>query len=74
MNGMLELKQAGYLAVFFEVYASDETRVNMLSFSEVEEVYITMYVLFKGFVVHTPERDILFKRCGKMHVADFATH
>jgi hypothetical protein len=68
----IELRKAGYLQDFFEVYASEDTRVNILSFSEVEEMYPITYVPYKGFIVHLPDRDILFKRHGKMHVADFA--
>jgi hypothetical protein len=67
----LELEQARYLEDFFEVYASTETRVNILSFSEVKEKYRITYEPFKGLTVHLPERDILFRRIGKMHVADF---
>jgi hypothetical protein len=54
------------------VYASEDTCVNILSFSEVEEMYPITYVPHEGFIVHLPDRDILFKRRGKMHVADFA--
>jgi hypothetical protein len=39
----LELKQVGYLDDFFEVYASAETKVNILSFAEVEEKYPITY-------------------------------
>jgi hypothetical protein len=30
------------------------------------------YIPYKGFIVHLPNRDILFKRHGKMHVTDFS--
>jgi hypothetical protein len=60
----LELKQAGYLEDFFEVYASTETRVNILSFAEVEEKCLIMYEPFKGFMMHLPEWEILFRRIG----------
>jgi hypothetical protein len=62
----------GYLQDFFEVYSSDEARVNILSFTEVEEVYPITYVPQEGFVVHMENRDILFKHRGKMHVADLS--
>jgi hypothetical protein len=67
----LELKHAGYLEDFFEVYASTEIRVNILSFAEVKEKYPITYEPFKGFTVHLPERKILFRKIGKMHIADF---
>jgi hypothetical protein len=59
-----------YLDDFFEVYASNDTRVNILSFSKVEELYLITYEPFVGFIVHQPDRDILFKKKGKMHRAD----
>ncbi len=68
----LELDQVGYLQDFFEVYSSNEARVNILSFTEVEEVYPISYVPQEGFVVHMENRDVLSKRRGKMHVAGFA--
>ncbi len=43
----MELSKAGYLQDFFEVYASEDTLVNILSFSEVEEMYPITYVLHK---------------------------
>lgn len=41
-----KLDQVGYLDDFFEVYTSDSTRVNILSFSEVEELYPFTYEPF----------------------------
>jgi hypothetical protein len=35
----MEVREAGYLDGFFEVYASDAVKVNILSFLEVEELY-----------------------------------
>jgi hypothetical protein len=56
------------------VYTSTQTRVNVLSFSDVEELYPITYEPFVGFTVHTPEGDILFKKKGKLHLADFAAY
>jgi hypothetical protein len=72
--GGLQLKvdDMGYLDQFFHVYASDETRANVLSFAEVEELYDITYVPREAFIVHLPEQDIEFKRKGKLYVADFA--
>jgi len=56
----LELHRAGYLDDFFEVYVSKETRVSILSFSEVEEVYPITYIPFEGFMVHMQDRDVMF--------------
>jgi len=70
----LELRETGYLDIFFQVYTSTKTRVNVLSFSDVEELYPITYEPFVGFTVHTPVGDILFEKKGKLHVADFATY
>jgi hypothetical protein len=50
---------------FFKVHASDETRVNILSFLEVEKIYPIKYKPFKGFMLHLPDRDILFQKKEK---------
>ncbi len=56
----LMVDRKGYLEDFFDVYASDHTKVNVLSFSEVEYMYDIMYVPHEAFIVHLPERDITF--------------
>ncbi len=72
--GGLQLKVdcTGYLDDFFRVYASDETKANVLSFAEVEELYDITYVPREAFIVHLPEQDLEFRRKGKLYVADFA--
>jgi hypothetical protein len=70
----LELRETGYLDNFFQVYTSTETRVNVLSFSDVEELYPITYGPFVGFTVHTSVGDMLFEKKGKMHVADFTAY
>ena len=68
----LSMKKTGYLDNFFHVYASDDTRENVLCFADVKDMYDIMYVLKEGFTVHIPDRDITFQWCGKLYVADFA--
>jgi hypothetical protein len=36
------------------------TRVSILSFSEVEDVYPITYIPFEGFMVHMQDRDVMF--------------
>ncbi len=67
----MEVREAGYLDGFFEVYASDAVKVNILSFAEVQELYPITYEPHVGFTVHLTDKDILFRKRGKMHVADF---
>ncbi len=38
------VEREGYLDDFFKVYASEDTHANILSFSEVEDMYKIMYV------------------------------
>ncbi len=70
----MKVDRTGYLDEFFRVYASEETRANLLSFAEVEELYNITYVPREAFIVHLPEQVLVFKRKGKLYVADFAEH
>jgi hypothetical protein len=67
----LRVKETGYLNEFFRVYASEDTRANVLSFANVEDLYDITYVRGESFVVHLPSRDLEFARRGKLYVADF---
>jgi hypothetical protein len=68
----LTVDRKGYLEDFFDVYTSEHMKANVLSFSEVEDTYDITYIPCQAFVVHLPERDIVFKRRGKLYIADFA--
>ena len=68
----LRVKETGYLNEFFRVYASEDTKANVLSFADVEDLYDVTYVRGESFVVHLPSRDLEFVRRGKLYVADFA--
>ncbi len=65
------VEREGYLDEFFKVYASEDMHANVLSFSEVEDMYQITYVPRESFTVHLPDRDIEFVRRGKMYVADW---
>jgi hypothetical protein len=69
----LVAKESGYVQDFFRVYASNDTRANVLCFSDVEDMYEITYVQGQSFTVHLPERDIVFRRKDKLYVADFTT-
>ncbi len=62
----------GYLDNFFCVYASHDTRANVLCFSDIEDMYDITYVPKEGFTVHSPDQDITLQWCGKLYAADFA--
>jgi hypothetical protein len=70
----LSTNTTGYLEDFFRVFVSSETKANVLSFAEVEDMYEITYVPCTSFVVHLPGRDIEFIRKGKLYVADFSDH
>jgi hypothetical protein len=67
----LTVSKTGYLPEFFQVYASENTLANVLSFSDVEDVYPISYVEKTAFIVHLPHKDIAFKRRGKLYVAQW---
>ena len=54
--------EVGTLGGFFEVYASDSTRANILSLVVVEDLYEISYVRGDTFVVHMEGRDLVFHR------------
>jgi len=66
------VEHVGDLEVFFEVYASDEAKANVLSFAAVEDMYEVTYSRGEGFTVHMPERDIVFRRRDNLYVVDWA--
>ncbi len=72
VGGMqLIIDQKGTLDRFFPVYASESTKANVLSFGAVEEAFDITYLRREAFVVHTAEKDILFRRRDKLYVAEW---
>jgi len=64
--------RVGNLEGFFEVYASDEAKANVLNSAAVEDMYEVPYNRGEGFTVHMPEKDIVFKRRDNLYVVDWA--
>ncbi len=62
--------QQRILEVFFPVYVSENTKVNVLSFVDVEDLYDIMYIQKQAFIVHMKDRDIVFHRREKLCIAD----
>jgi len=48
--------------------------VNVLCFADVEDLYEITYQQGTSFMVHLPERDIVFKKRNKLFVADFVEY
>jgi len=67
----LIVNKVGMLDVFFQVYASEHTKVNVLSFADVEDKYEITYVHGQKFTVHMPEEDVVFEQKSKLYVADW---
>jgi hypothetical protein len=67
----LIVHQVGFLKGFFEVYASADTKANVLSMVAVEEVYPITYKQGELFTVHTQERDIVFQQRAHLYVAEW---
>jgi len=63
--------KVGTLEGFFEVYASESTKANVLSFAAVEDLYEISYVRGEAFVVHMDGRDLVFRRRDRLYVAEW---
>jgi hypothetical protein len=62
----------GHLDGFFEVYASEHTKANVLSFADVEDLYDITYTRGDSFVVHMlDDKHVEFKHRDKLYVADW---
>jgi hypothetical protein len=73
----MTVSKKGYLLGFFKVYCHDEVKVNVLCFTDVEDLYEVMYQPSVGFVVHVDGKEIIFERQDKLYVAkadDFLVH
>ena len=62
----------GHLEDFFDCIACDKCTANILSQSDIEEMYEITYVQGEKYIVHLPGRDLEFKRRGKLYVADMS--
>jgi hypothetical protein len=67
----LIVNQVGFLKGFFEVYASADTKANVLSMAAVEEVYPITYKQGESFTVRTQEKDIVFQQRARLYVAEW---
>jgi hypothetical protein len=56
---------------FFEVYACEYTKANILSFADVEDLYSITYDRGQAFTVHRGDGDVKFKWREKLYVADW---
>jgi hypothetical protein len=68
----LIVDQVGFMEGFFQVYASSDTKANVLSFADVEDLYEITYVQREAFVVHMLGKDLVFRRRDKLYVADWS--
>ncbi len=66
--------ESGYFDPFFQVFASEQTKANILSFAQVEDQYTITYKQKDCFIVHMPDRDIVFRRRDGMYVTDWTEY
>jgi hypothetical protein len=66
----LIVDEEGILEVFFLVYASEKMKADVLSFTDVEDLYNITYIQKRAFIVHMGDRNIVFNRREKLYVAD----
>jgi len=57
---------------FFECLSSEDTEASVLSLADVEDIYPVTYESGKCYVVHMPNRDLVFERKGKLYLGDFS--
>jgi hypothetical protein len=67
----LIVQDTGDLQDFFRVYSSEHTKANVLCFADIEDKYKVTYVPQVGFIVHMDDRDLEFKRKGKLYIAEW---
>jgi hypothetical protein len=58
----LIVDKVGMMDGFFQVYASEETKANVLSFADVEDKFEITYVRGQTFTVHIPEEDVVYEK------------
>jgi hypothetical protein len=71
MNGGAVTSQVGLLEGFFECQAYEDCPANIISQSDVEELYHLTYIQGESITVHMGDQDIVFHKRDKMYVADF---
>jgi hypothetical protein len=69
----LRTSNTGYLRDFFRVYSSTHMKANVLSFSDMQVLYVITYEPQLSFTVNLPGKDIVFNRRNKLYGADLGT-
>ena len=68
----LVLRYKGELPGFFTVYASTDTKKNIICFADMEDKFKVTYNQGKHFIVHLPSGDLVFERKNTFYVADIS--
>lgn len=71
MNGEAVTSQMGLHEGFCECQVCDDCLTNIISQSNVEDLYPIMYIQGETITVHMEHRDIVFTKSDRMLVADF---
>lgn len=57
-GAQMQVNHLGHFPNSFQLYVSEETKANELSFAEVEDIYNSTYAPRRCFIVHLPDHDI----------------
>jgi hypothetical protein len=52
--------------------SSEKTQASVLSLADIQDMYPVSYVQGKSYTVHLPDRDIVFRRKGKLYLGEFS--
>ena len=64
------LHYEGYLDGFFWCKGSDDVIASVLCQADVEDLYRITYVQGVSYTVHMPDRDLVFRKRGKLYIGD----
>ena len=65
-------KKVGHLKGFYDCIVSSDAAANVLSQSNIEQLYDITYEQGKRYIVHMHDRDLSFWKKGKLYVANFS--
>jgi hypothetical protein len=72
MNSVTTTAKIGQLQDFFDCQVCSTCPANILSQARVEDLYPITYNQGENYIVHMPDRDLVFERRDLMYVADFS--
>jgi len=65
-----ELTHTGELDGFFQCHSSPKLAASVLSQDQIEQLYQVTYDQGRAYIVHLPDRDLVFKKRNRLYVGD----